>query len=115
MSDLLARLQHPRLIVVLFLVGIVLITYAPVARYDFVDLDDDLYVRDNPRIKQGLSWDNLGWALSTFREGVWNPLTWISFMLDYHLFGLNPGAPFTSPTCCSIRPALWSCLPSCIR
>jgi hypothetical protein len=92
MSDLLTRLQDPKIIVALILVGIVLMVYAPVSHYEFVDLDDDLYVRDNPRIKQGVTWDNLGWALTTFREGVWNPTTWFSFMLDAHLFGLNPGA-----------------------
>ena len=88
----LTRLQNPKIIVALLLAGIVLMVYAPVGHYEFVDLDDDLYVRDNPRIQQGVTWDNLGWALSTFREGVWNPATWASFMLDYHLFGLNPGA-----------------------
>lgn len=92
MSALLTRLQNQKIIVALLLAGIVLIVYAPVGHYEFVDLDDDLYVRDNPRIKRGVTWDNLVWAISSFREGVWNPATWISFMLDYHLFGLNPGA-----------------------
>jgi hypothetical protein len=76
MGDLLTRLQDPKFFVALLLVGIVLMVYAPVSHYEFVDLDDDLYVRDKPRIKQGVTWDNLGWALTTFREGVWSPTMW---------------------------------------
>ncbi|MEE8349747.1 MAG: tetratricopeptide repeat protein [Acidobacteriota bacterium] len=92
MSDLFTRLQEPKMIVALFLAGIVLMVYSPVIDFEFVDLDDDLYVRDNLRITRGVTWDNLSWALSTFREGVWNPTTWVSFMLDYQLFGMTPGA-----------------------
>jgi len=92
MNDLLTRPRDQKIIIALLLAGIVLIVYAPVSHFDFVDLDDDLYVRDNPNIKKGLTWDNMGWALTTFREGVWNPATWVSFMLDYRLAGLDPGA-----------------------
>ncbi len=91
MNDLLTRPRDQKIIIALLLAGIVLIVYAPVSHFDFVDLDDDLYVRDNPNIKKGLTWDNMGWALTTFREGVWNPATWVSFMLDYRLAGLDPG------------------------
>jgi tetratricopeptide (TPR) repeat protein len=92
MNDLLIRLRDQKILIALLLAGIVLIVYAPVSHFEFIDLDDDLYVRDNPRIKQGMTWDNLGWALTTFREGVWNPATWVSFMLDYQLAGMDPGA-----------------------
>jgi len=69
-----------------------LAVYAPVAEHDFVDLDDDDYVRDNRVVRRGLSWDGLRWAFVTGHAGNWHPLTWLSHMLDCSLFGLAAGA-----------------------
>ncbi len=66
---------------------------------DFINLDDPSYVTGNSHIRNGLTSEGLRWA---FRIGYgadwrsltwmyWNPLTWISHMLDVQLFGLNPG------------------------
>ncbi len=66
------------------------LVYFPVMDAEFIDLDDDVYVTDNPWIQQGLNWASISWAVTSFREGVWNPMTWISFMVDFELFGLNP-------------------------
>jgi tetratricopeptide (TPR) repeat protein len=74
------------------LVGITFALYFPLLGCDFVSYDDPLYVTDNPRVKAGLSRDGLRWAL-TNTDGFYHPLTWISLMLDAHLFGLRP-APF---------------------
>ena len=30
------------------------------------------------------------WSFTTFREGNWHPLTWLSHALDYQFFHLNP-------------------------
>ena len=64
--------------------------YFPVLDYQFVDLDDDLYVTDNLRVQRGLTWENFWWATTAVEAGFWHPLTWWSHMLDYRLFGLNP-------------------------
>ncbi|MEE8349746.1 MAG: tetratricopeptide repeat protein [Acidobacteriota bacterium] len=64
--------------------------YLPVKDSEFIDLDDNVYVTENPWIQQGLNGQSISWAMTSFREGVWNPMTWISFMLDYQIFGLNP-------------------------
>ncbi len=77
-------------VAVLLLILATTITYFPVKDSEFIDLDDDVYVTDNPWIQQGLNLQSISWAMTSLREGVWNPLTWISFMLDYQLFGLNP-------------------------
>lgn len=77
-------------VAVLLLILATTITYFPVKDSEFIDLDDDVYVTDNPWIQQGLNLQSISWAMTSLREGVWNPMTWISFMLDYQLFGLNP-------------------------
>ena len=57
----------------------------------FVDLDDGVYVTQNPYVQQGPAWKTFAWALtSTHRSGNWHPLTWLSHALDCQLYGLNP-------------------------
>ena len=77
-------------VVVLLLVGVVLIAYGTVWQFEFVNIDDDLYLRDYPQIQRGLSWDNVLWAMTAMEAAFWHPLTWLSHMLDTQLFGLNP-------------------------
>jgi len=77
-------------VVVLLLVGVVLIAYGTVWHFEFVNIDDDLYVTENAQIQQGLSLDSVLWAMTTMEEANWHPLTWLSHMLDVQLFGLNP-------------------------
>jgi tetratricopeptide (TPR) repeat protein len=73
--------------------GLVLITLAAYARVgwlDFVSVDDQLYVSDNPYIEPGLTWDHAAWAFTTHRASNWHPLTWLSLMLDSTCFGMRP-------------------------
>jgi len=63
--------------------------YLPTLRNDFVSLDDYGYVVDNLHIR------NLGttffkWALTDLSAGFWHPVTWISYAVDYAIWGLNP-------------------------
>jgi len=69
-----------------------LLVYFRTFGYGFVYYDDDRYVYDNVVVKAGLSAKNLVWAFTTFYFANWHPLNWISYMLDYQLFGLNAGA-----------------------
>jgi Flp pilus assembly protein TadD len=59
---------------------------------DFTNFDDDTYILDNLWVQKGLNLDSIRWAFSfQFKHGTyWQPLTWLSLMLDYDLFGLNP-------------------------
>lgn len=75
-------------------VGLVALTafvYYAVRHFDFVTLDDPLYVTDNAHVLGGLTWANIGWAFTTFHAGYWIPLTWLSLMLDTTLHGHVPG------------------------
>jgi len=79
-------------LIALGLVGLALFVYSPTLRYGFVDLDDSVYVTQNPYVK-GLSSEGLAWAwspLSTRASANWHPLTWMSLQLDASLFGGSP-------------------------
>ena len=65
--------------------------YTPVWRFDFVTLDDPLYVSRNPVVAAGLTWQGVVWAFSAAYAANWHPLTWISHMVDVELFGLWAG------------------------
>ena len=70
---------------------VTLLVYLQTFRYGFVYFDDDRYVSENAMLKAGLSAKGLAWAFTTFYYSLWHPLTWISYLLDYQLFGINAG------------------------
>ena len=63
--------------------------FFPALVNDFVNWDDDKILYDNPYYR-GLGWDQLKWMFSTFLMGHYQPLTWVSFALDYQLWGMAP-------------------------
>lgn len=75
----------------LILVIVTLALYWPATTYDFVKVDDNLYVTENPWVAQGFSLANLKWAFTTNYAANWHPITWLSHMLDYSMFGLFSG------------------------
>jgi len=72
----------------LVLVGLVILLYGRVARYEFVF--DDLAVTESPQVSRGVTWEGLKWAFTHGYASNWMPLTWLSHMLDCELFGLRP-------------------------
>lgn len=59
--------------------------------YDFVNFDDDFYITHNNLIQSGITSEGVRWAFNTKYYGLWNPLVWLSFMVDYQLYGLDAG------------------------
>ena len=51
--------------------------------------DDEYYVVNNLHIRS-FNRDFLSWAFSNIDMSLWYPLTWISYAVDYALWGLNP-------------------------
>ena len=78
-------------LLLLLLVGVVLLTFSPAGAYEFVNVDDDLYVTENERVRGGMSWENVRWAMTTMEAAFWHPLTWWSHMLDWEVYGENAG------------------------
>ena len=60
--------------------------------YGFVNYDDDFYVCKNPIVTGGLNPHKMVWVWTHDNGlGEWFPLTNISHMLDWQLYGLNAG------------------------
>ena len=58
----------------------------------FISFDDPMYVYENATVQSGLNANSIKSAFSpelAKLSGHWHPLTWLSWMLDYELFGLN--------------------------
>ena len=83
-------IRHQKLLISLLLALLVLVTFWPVQGDKFINLDDNLYVFDNPYVKQGLTPESIAWAFTTFYGGFYIPITWCSFMLDHQMYWLNP-------------------------
>ncbi len=81
-------------LILLVLTVAVFSVYWPVRDFDFVALDDNLYVTENPYVIKGLTAEGLRWAFD-FKDltfySYWQPLTWLSHMLDVQIYRLNPG------------------------
>ena len=77
--------------VCIFLVVMVWVVFGQTRGFGFVNYDDNAYVYQNPMVQAGLTWAGFKWAFTTLDLSNWNPLTWLSFMLDCQLFGANAG------------------------
>ncbi|HEY5997855.1 MAG TPA: tetratricopeptide repeat protein [bacterium] len=72
------------------LAAVTFLAFLPALSNGFVDYDDQVYVTENPVVRQGLTWQGFLWALRSTEHLNWFPLTWLSHMLDVQLFGLAP-------------------------
>lgn len=83
--------SNQKLIIYIVLTVIALAVFGQVYQFDFINIDDDIYVTDNRYVQSGITWDGLRWAFSTTHAQFWHPLTWLSLMFDNQLYGLNAG------------------------
>ncbi|MBI5200623.1 MAG: tetratricopeptide repeat protein [Elusimicrobia bacterium] len=58
--------------------------------YGFVDYDDVWTLVQNPKFR-GLGPAQLEWAFTTIFPGSYQPLTWLSYSVDYSLWGMEAG------------------------
>ena len=64
--------------------------YSQVQDHEFLNYDDNQYVTDNLKVQAGLTRESVSWAFTTFYSSGWHPMIWLSYILDYQLYGLNP-------------------------
>jgi protein O-mannosyl-transferase len=81
---------------VILLAGVTLAVFAPVVSFQFINVDDNVYVTGNDHVQRGLNGHNAAWALTALEAANWHPVTWLSHMLDVTLFGLNPRGHHTT-------------------
>ena len=65
--------------------------YFQVHNFDFVNFDDRETIVGNTHIRDGITLAGLAWAFTSAYAANWFPVTWISHMLDFQLFGLDSG------------------------
>jgi tetratricopeptide (TPR) repeat protein len=70
---------------------VTVVAFQGVRANDFVAYDDDYYVLENLQVQQGLTMQSIDWAFTTFHCANWHPLTWISHIIDWNLYGKSPG------------------------
>ena len=83
---------------------LILSIYGQVIHHDFIDFDDDIYVKSNRQVREGTTLDNLKWSIgfNNEKQTYWHPLTWLSHMLDVNLFGLYAGGHLMTNVCLHI-------------
>lgn len=74
------------------LVALVLIAYWPAFRCGFLDWDDDIYVTANPHVRAGLTPSSVHYAWTTRDFSNWIPLTWMAYLVQATLFGIDATA-----------------------
>lgn len=65
--------------------------YWQVNQFEFVIIDDPAYIMENHHIQSGFTSKEVAWAFSIRNASFWHPLTWLSFIVDYQLYGLKAG------------------------
>jgi len=72
------------------------LTFGRVTQCAFLNFDDDLYVSENPHLNAGLTPEGIRWAFEADlvrkspNADYWQPVTFLSRMLDVSIFGMNP-------------------------
>lgn len=54
--------------------------------YGFTNYDDPSYVTNNLHVQAGVTWESAKWAF-VGRSDYWHPLSWLSHMFDWQLYG----------------------------
>ena len=69
------------LLPVVFIIVVVFLVYLPTLNCGFV-WDDDMNITDNLNFR-GLSASHLYWMFTTFHDGNYHPLCWMTFGFDF--------------------------------
>jgi len=70
-----------------FLFFAVFCVFLPCLWNDFSNFDDPVYVIYNGHVHQGFSWSVIAWAFGSFYAANWHPITWLSHIIDFTVFG----------------------------
>ncbi|MCH2606581.1 MAG: tetratricopeptide repeat protein [Nitrospinales bacterium] len=79
-----------KFIICIFLVISTLAVYWQVKDHEFINYDDNRYITENGHVQAGLTGESIVWAFTTSYASNWHPMTWLSHMLDYELYGDRP-------------------------
>jgi hypothetical protein len=80
--------RYTYLIIVLLVIAC-LAAYGRILGNDFVNYDDNRLITENNYVQTGFDAKSVKWALTNASLEYWHPLTWLSIMLEWRLFGTN--------------------------
>jgi protein O-mannosyl-transferase len=73
-----------------FVVGaLTFLVFSPALLNRFVEWDDQVNLLQNSQYR-GLGWTQIRWMFTSTLMGHYIPVTWLTFGLDYTLWGMNP-------------------------
>jgi tetratricopeptide (TPR) repeat protein len=73
----------------LFAAAAAVLAFLPALGGDFLTFDDFPKLRYNPHIR-GLGWAELEWMWTTTYTGLYQPLAWMTWAVDFRLWAHNP-------------------------
>jgi protein O-mannosyl-transferase len=76
--------------VCLVLAVITVFAYQGVRNNGILEYDDNTYLLENQHVQQGLTEQSIDWAFTAYYASNWHPLTWISHMIDWSIYGKDP-------------------------
>jgi len=79
-----------KVVICIFLMVATFCIYSQIQDHEFINFDDDVYITNNLNVQAGLTSESFKWAFTTSHPPYWHPMTWLSHMLDYQLYGLHP-------------------------
>ena len=81
----------------LLVAGVTFAVFLPALQNQFVSWDDYGFVVDNPHFR-GFGAEQLKWMFTAYLLGHYQPLTWVSYAIDYHIWASPTRAVTTSRT-----------------
>lgn len=91
MNNTHAQSRERVLMVCLGLAAITFAVFGQTASFSFINFDDNVYVYENPHVTAGLTEQSIRWVFSHPDCSFYHPLTMLSLMVDYQLYGLRAG------------------------
>jgi hypothetical protein len=85
------NLWRSDILVMAALLLITLAIYQQVRNFEFLSYDDPRYVTENLHVRAGFTMASFAWAFTSVSAANWFPVTWLSHIADYRLFGLESG------------------------
>jgi len=82
--------KNLKVAICLFLTVATFCTYSQIQDHEFIHLDTRSIFTHNLNVQAGLTIENFKWAFTTPHLANWEPVTWLSHMLDCQLYGLHP-------------------------
>jgi len=79
------------LLICIFITLSIWIIYLQTTRHNFTNYDDNHYITENLLVQKGFTLEAIFRSFTVETAGNWHPVTILSHMLDYHIYGSNAG------------------------